>query len=73
MSTPFEFPSPIGGVPFDNDFVPSVIFAALYAVICFLGFYRMARKDSRSLLVVTTLIFTIERQVPHHLAIILTS
>ena len=59
MSSPFEFPSPIGGVPFDSDFGPSILFAALYAVVCLLGFWRVAYKSTRTLLVITTLIFTI--------------
>ncbi|GJE94931.1 hypothetical protein PsYK624_111070 [Phanerochaete sordida] len=63
MSSPFEFPSPIGGVPFDSDFGPSVLFAALYAVVCLVGFWRAAFKSTRTLLVITTLIFTIERTV----------
>ncbi|EKM54315.1 uncharacterized protein PHACADRAFT_196746 [Phanerochaete carnosa HHB-10118-sp] len=63
MSAPVSFPAPIGGVPFDNDFTPSVFFALLYAAVCLLGFWRLAREHSRTMLVVTTLIFTIERVV----------
>ncbi|GJE90504.1 hypothetical protein PsYK624_066430 [Phanerochaete sordida] len=63
MSSPFGFPSPVGGVPFDSDFGPSVLFAALFASVCLLGLWRAAVKRTRTLLVIATLIFTIERTV----------
>lgn len=56
-----RFPAPIGGIPMDRDFAPSILFACLYGVLTFLGFYRMAKRDSRSLFVATSLAFTIER------------
>lgn len=36
MSTPARpnlFPSPVGGVPFDIDLTPSVVFVVLYALL----------------------------------------
>ncbi|EKM54314.1 uncharacterized protein PHACADRAFT_185257 [Phanerochaete carnosa HHB-10118-sp] len=63
MSAPVSFPAPIGGVPFDSDFAPSLFFTVLYGVVCLLGIWRMARKSSRSMLVGTTLIFIVERTV----------
>jgi len=63
MSSPVQFPSPIGGVPFDLDFIPSIIFAAAYGIISIGAFYRLARSASRTLVVLGTLAFTVERVV----------
>ena len=61
MSSTFRFPSPIGGVPFDHDFVPSIIFAVAYAVVVVGAFYRLAKSASRTVVTFATLAFAIER------------
>jgi len=62
MSTQeLKAPTPIGGVVLDIDFVPSIVFAALYG--CFLPFiiWRFVRADRRTVLQITTIVFAIER------------
>lgn len=56
-----KFPSPIGGVPFDLDFVPSVVLAALYAVAAVGSFYRLLRSKSRTIATISVVIFVVER------------
>ena len=64
MSTaPFKFPSPIGGVPFDLDHTPSIVFAVVYAVAILVSFYRLFRSRSLTVLVIGTFSFMIERYV----------
>ncbi|EKM54322.1 uncharacterized protein PHACADRAFT_210132 [Phanerochaete carnosa HHB-10118-sp] len=62
-SSTIRFPAPIGGVPLAHDFAPSVLFACLYGLLAFLGFYRIVRSASRSLLVFSLLAFIVERVV----------
>lgn len=57
------FPSPVGGVPFPEDYAPSILFAVLYALLVPLMFYRMLHKRSRNLLLVGSVVFAIERYV----------
>ncbi|PSS37854.1 hypothetical protein PHLCEN_2v322 [Hermanssonia centrifuga] len=62
-AVPHTFPAPIGGVPFNQDFAPSILFAFLYAIITIIGFYRLARSSSRCLMFIGTLAFVFERIV----------
>ena len=59
-----SFPAPVGGVPFDRDFGPSILFAALYAILVFFAIYRLARRATRTMVVVGTFAFVFERYVP---------
>lgn len=59
----YRFPAPIGGVPFDLDFVPSIIFAAIYASISMFALYRMARPSTRNIYTLGSLIYVTERSV----------
>ena len=63
MSTPpdYTFPSPIGGVPFELDFAPSVLFATLYGILSVIAFYRMAHPATRTLCLLGTTSFVVER------------
>ncbi|EKM54327.1 uncharacterized protein PHACADRAFT_210138 [Phanerochaete carnosa HHB-10118-sp] len=58
-----KFPSPIGGIPLPRDLAPSVTFAFLFFLLVLLGVYRLLRRTSRSLLVITTLGFAVERVI----------
>ncbi|KIP06617.1 hypothetical protein PHLGIDRAFT_72441 [Phlebiopsis gigantea 11061_1 CR5-6] len=58
-----SFPAPVGGVPFEEDFAPSVIFAVVFAILVFLGVYRLARASTRTLVILAPLIFCTERVV----------
>ena len=61
-STNMSFPAPVGGVPFERDFAPSVIFATLYAVLAIGGIYRFVRQATRTTVVIGTFAFVVERQ-----------
>ncbi|KAI0645174.1 hypothetical protein C8Q79DRAFT_756659 [Trametes meyenii] len=65
MSSPstHEFPVPVGGAPFDVDFIPSILFAVLYGLLVPLVFYRLARRRSRTLVLLGTSIMAIEHVV----------
>ncbi|KAF9476875.1 hypothetical protein BDN70DRAFT_907460 [Pholiota conissans] len=58
-----NFPAPVGGTPFPIDFAPSFTFAVLYAALVPLMVYRMFTKRSRSILLIGTIAFSIERIV----------
>lgn len=45
----------------DRDFAPSLLFVCLYVVATSVGFYRMSKRESRSLFVAMSLAFTMER------------
>lgn len=55
------FPAPVGGVPFKEDFVPSVVYAGVYAGLVLLGIFRLAKKSTRTLVILSPLSFCIER------------
>ncbi|KZT64833.1 hypothetical protein DAEQUDRAFT_769333 [Daedalea quercina L-15889] len=57
----FKFPSPIGGIPFPHDFTPALLFTVLYAISVPFAIYRMVNKRSRTLIILGTVIFTVER------------
>ena len=66
----YTFPAPIGGVPLDLDFGPSLLFLVLYTFLLFLACYRMAMPSSRTFCIPGAYIFIIERQAttsPHSL------
>ncbi|KAF9462282.1 hypothetical protein BDZ94DRAFT_1261516 [Collybia nuda] len=58
-----SFPTPVGGTLLQNDFAPSILFAVLYALLIPLMVYRAWDKRSRTLLLLGTAIFGIERVV----------
>ncbi|KAI0685816.1 hypothetical protein C8T65DRAFT_747727 [Cerioporus squamosus] len=58
-----EIPSPIGGVPFPIDFVPSVLFSFLHGLLIPIFVWRMALPRTRNYVIIGTGIFTIERTV----------
>ncbi|PCH43738.1 hypothetical protein WOLCODRAFT_18531 [Wolfiporia cocos MD-104 SS10] len=62
-SSHFEFPAPIGGVPFPLDFGPAVFFAVIYAICVPLVLFRLALPSSRTFVILGTMIFTVERIV----------
>lgn len=55
------FPAPIGGKIDDADFAPSILFAVLYGLLIPLVAYRMLHRRSRTLLLLGSAIFAIER------------
>lgn len=61
MSSPVSFPAPVGGVPFESDFIPSIVFACFYAVLVFVGVFRMAVSSTRSVVLIGLFIFVFER------------
>lgn len=60
-----SFPAPVGGVPFELDFGPSILFACLYAMLVLLSIYRMSRSATRITVVWGTFAFVVERYVSH--------
>ena len=56
-----RFPTPIGGTPLPVDFAPSIFFAVLYGVLSPLVFFRMLDRRSRTVLLIGTAAFAIER------------
>ena len=58
---PYTFPAPIGGVPLNLDFAPSILFAALYGVLSILAIYRFIRRPSRTFITFASMAFVIER------------
>nr|VWP00004.1 Uncharacterized protein [Ganoderma boninense] len=61
-----EFPARVGGVPDAFDFLPFIVFAALYASLIPIVVWRMAHPRSRTTVLIGTSGFTIERYVPLH-------
>ena len=57
------FPAPIGGTVLPDDFAPSVLFAVLYAILVPLMLHRVLGRRSRSLLLIGTIAFSVERHV----------
>ncbi|KAI0359573.1 hypothetical protein OH77DRAFT_1038013 [Trametes cingulata] len=58
-----EFPSPIGGVPLDIDFAPSILFAVLYGLLIPVAIYRVINPRSRNMVLIGTLIFVAEHSI----------
>lgn len=57
-----NIPAPVGGTALPADFVPSIVFAVLYALVVPLMIYRVVlKRRSRTLLLIGTIIFSIER------------
>jgi len=57
------FPSPVGGVAFPFDFAPSILFAILYGLLVPFTIYRALHRSSRTVLIIGTVTFSIERVV----------
>ncbi|KXN90856.1 hypothetical protein AN958_03510, partial [Leucoagaricus sp. SymC.cos] len=57
------FPSPMGGVPYHIDLAPSVIFTVAYGCLVPFIVYRVWDKNSRTLILLGTIIFAISRIV----------
>ena len=58
-----SFPAPIGGTVIPDDFAPSVLFTVLYASLVGLVFHRIFYRQTRSVVLMGTLVFSVERQV----------
>ncbi|KAH9478576.1 hypothetical protein JR316_0009033 [Psilocybe cubensis] len=58
-----NFPAPVGGTAYADDFAPSILFAVLYAALVPLMLYRMFDRRSRTILLMQTVTFSIERVV----------
>lgn len=56
-----NFPAPVGGLPLASDLAPSILFAVLYALLLPLTVYRIFDRRSRTVLLIGTEIFAIER------------
>ncbi|KAI0359574.1 hypothetical protein OH77DRAFT_1038151 [Trametes cingulata] len=63
----FQFPVPVGGAPLEIDFTPSIVFCILYALLVPLAVYRLISPRSRSIVLLGTTGFTIERVVSYAL------
>ncbi|KAH9889390.1 hypothetical protein C8Q73DRAFT_654324 [Cubamyces lactineus] len=58
-----EFPSPVGGAPFPIDFAPSILFAALYALLIPVIVWRAVDRRSRTVILIGTACLAIERVI----------
>ncbi|OJA07839.1 hypothetical protein AZE42_06361 [Rhizopogon vesiculosus] len=63
MSSEYEFPSPVGGVPFPSDFGPSILFSLLYFSLIPIFVVRLFNKRSRAVVSINAIITTIERVI----------
>ncbi|TFK70684.1 hypothetical protein BDN72DRAFT_525370 [Pluteus cervinus] len=61
------FPSPVGGIPLAIDFIPSILFATLFGLLIPLIIYRAYDRASRTILLIGTVIFTVEHTVLYSL------
>ncbi|KAK2467872.1 hypothetical protein APHAL10511_000167 [Amanita phalloides] len=61
------FPTPVGGTPLPADFAPCVLFAVLYGILSPLVIFRLLDRRSRTVLLIGTAIFAIERIVIYSL------
>ncbi|TFK74055.1 hypothetical protein BDN72DRAFT_893501 [Pluteus cervinus] len=61
------FPSPVGGTFLFIDFIPSILFAGLYALLIPLIIYRAYDRTSRTTLLIGTVIFVIGHTVIYSL------
>jgi len=58
-----DFPAPVGGTVYPSDLAPSILFAILYGLLLPLIVYRVLDRRSRSILLIGTIIFSVERCV----------
>ncbi|KAI0753149.1 hypothetical protein C8Q80DRAFT_496442 [Daedaleopsis nitida] len=58
-----EFPSPVGGVPFDIDLAPSVTFATLYGLLVPIALWRIVSQKSRTYVLIGTALLGLEHVV----------
>ena len=56
-----NFPAPIGGTSLPSDFAPSILFVVLYGLLVPLIMYRILDRRSRTILLIGSIIFSIER------------
>jgi hypothetical protein len=57
------FPSAIGGIPYQEDLAPSVIFAVAYGCLLPLVVYRLLNRKSLTTVLIGSSIFAIGRSV----------
>ena len=56
------FPTPIGGIPYHADLVPSIVFAVAYSFLMPAVAYRIWDKNSsRTVMLLGSIIFAVER------------
>jgi hypothetical protein len=58
-----QFPAPIGGTVLPDDFAPSILFAVVYALLVPLMLYRILGRRSRCIILIGTVLFSVERHV----------
>lgn len=63
FDTMVQFPAPVGGTVLPDDFIPSILFAVLYASLAPLMLYRVFNRRSRTTLLIGTIVFSVERHV----------
>jgi len=56
-------PAPIGGTVLPDDFAPSILFAILYAILVPLMLYRILGRRSRCIILIGSILFSVERVV----------
>ncbi|PIL33537.1 hypothetical protein GSI_04160 [Ganoderma sinense ZZ0214-1] len=61
MASEYEFPAPVGGVPYPIDFWPSILFTILYALMLPVVIFRMLPPRSRNGVLISTTVFSLER------------
>jgi len=62
-SSSFTFPSPVGGIPLALDLAPSILFVILYGLLVAVAFRRLWLPKSRTIAVIATFVFAVERVV----------
>ncbi|KAI6046174.1 hypothetical protein EDC04DRAFT_1881274 [Pisolithus marmoratus] len=63
MSSIVAFPSPVGGVALSGDLFPSVLFTVLYASLLPFFFFRLAHRQTITVLSISAVITCVERVV----------
>ncbi|KAI9062427.1 hypothetical protein FKP32DRAFT_1593586 [Trametes sanguinea] len=66
-TTEFRFPALIGGVPLPIDFAPAILFSVLYGLLIPVVVYRLLHRRSRTIVLLGTGGFVIERTVAYAL------
>lgn len=60
------FPAPVGGFILPSEFSACIVFAILYGLLLPLVAYRIFDRRSRTLLLLGTILFAVERSVLFH-------